>query len=146
MSDTSFELDDIARLIHLVESRHLSELVVEDGDRRIAVRGAKPGSQAVRYVPSQAAGQAEADGAAVDEGVPLTAPMVGVFYRSSSPDEPPFVEAGDTIEPGQTIGIIEAMKVFSEVPAERGGVVTRIAAENGHLIRQGEPILFLQPA
>ncbi len=80
------------------------------------------------------------------EEVPLISPMTGIFYRSMSPGEPFLVNEGDLVVEGQTIGLIEAMKVFSEVPAEAAGTVTRFAAEDGKLLGQGHPILFLDPA
>jgi acetyl-CoA carboxylase biotin carboxyl carrier protein len=150
MAELGFELDEIARLIRLVETRHLAELVVEEGERRIVVRGAaRPADAAAEpTVPTLAQEPASAENLSEEPSneIPLTAPMVGVFYRSSGPDQPPFVEPGDHIEIGQTIGIIEAMKVFSEVPAEKAGVVSRVVAENGRLVRQGDPILYLRPA
>jgi acetyl-CoA carboxylase biotin carboxyl carrier protein len=71
--------------------------------------------------------------------------MGGVFYRSPSPDTAPYVEVGDRVEVGQTIGIIEAMKVFSEVPSEHAGTVLELAAKNGSLVRQGDPLIYLKP-
>ena len=69
---------------------------------------------------------------------------MGVFYRSPAPGEPPFVEPGDTVEVGQPVGMIEAMKVFSEVLAEQGGRVRRIVADNGALVQPGDPLVELE--
>jgi acetyl-CoA carboxylase biotin carboxyl carrier protein len=71
--------------------------------------------------------------------------MTGVFYRSARPDSPPFVEIGDHVEIGQTIGLVEAMKVFSEIPAEQAGIVVEIPSRSGQLVREGEPLLYLKP-
>jgi acetyl-CoA carboxylase biotin carboxyl carrier protein len=71
--------------------------------------------------------------------------MTGVFYRAASPDVPPFVEIGDRIEEGQTVGLIEAMKVFSEIPADRPGRVVEILAASGQLVSQGDPLMRLDP-
>ena len=71
--------------------------------------------------------------------------MVGVYYRSPSPDDPPFVSVGDHIKVGQPIGLIEAMKVYSELPSEVAGRVVEIAAQNGKLVQQGQAILFVEP-
>ena len=77
--------------------------------------------------------------------VALESPMVGVYYRSPTPDDPPFVNVGDTIKVGQTVGLIEAMKVYSELPSDVSGRVVRLAAENGALVQQGEPLLYVEP-
>ena len=75
---------------------------------------------------------------------PLPSPMVGVFYHSPAPGEPNFVEIGDRVERGQTIGLIEAMKVFNEITAEASGVVVEIPAGNGQLVETGMPLMLLK--
>ncbi len=77
-------------------------------------------------------------------GPSIAAPIMGVFYRSPAPGEPPFVEVGDTGDAGQPVGMIEAMKVFSEVLAEQGGRVRRVVAENGALVQPGDPLIELE--
>lgn len=77
--------------------------------------------------------------------VRIDAPVMGVFYRAAAPGEPPLVEIGDTVSPGQPVGLIEAMKVFSEVPAESGGVVRAIPVKNGALVHPGDPLVVLEP-
>ena len=72
--------------------------------------------------------------------------MVGVFYRSPSPEDPPFIHVGDIVRVGQPIGLIEAMKVFSEVPAEIAGRVVEIPVESGKLVQQGQPLVYIEPA
>jgi acetyl-CoA carboxylase biotin carboxyl carrier protein len=166
MADLGFELEEIARLIKLVEQRGLAELIVEDADRRIVIRGVGYGRQqrAAAPAPAQTPGTtadattdattgAGAEFATPDldelfpeeKGVAVLSPMVGVFYRSAGPDTAPYVEVGDHVEVGQTIGMIEAMKVFSEVPSDHAGTVSGIAAENGQLVKSNEPILYLIP-
>ena len=78
------------------------------------------------------------------ELLPLPSPMVGVFYHSPSPGEPNFVEIGDRIERGQTIGLIEAMKVFNEITAEISGTLVEIPAGNGQLVETGMPLMLLK--
>ena len=75
----------------------------------------------------------------------LKSPMVGVFYQSPSPDDPPFVAVGDFVKVGQPIGLIEAMKVYSEVPSEVAGRVTEMPVESGKLVQQGQPLIFVEP-
>lgn len=75
---------------------------------------------------------------------PVVSPMIGVFYRAPAPGEPNFVEIGDSVEAGQTIGLVEAMKVFNEIAAESGGVVAKIEAQTGELVETGAPLIFLR--
>jgi acetyl-CoA carboxylase biotin carboxyl carrier protein len=70
--------------------------------------------------------------------------LIGLFYRSAAPDAPPFVEVGDVVEEGQTVCIIEAMKVFNEINAEWSGRVVAIPAEDGKLVQAGEPLVVLE--
>ena len=77
--------------------------------------------------------------------VALESPMVGVFYRSAAPEDPPFISVGDIIRVGQPIGLIEAMKVYSEVPAEAAGRVVDIPVDNGKLVQHGQPLVIIEP-
>jgi acetyl-CoA carboxylase biotin carboxyl carrier protein len=79
-------------------------------------------------------------------GTPVLAPIMGVYYRSPSPGEPPFVEIGDHVTAGDPIGTIEAMKVFSEVISEVTGVVVRIPADNGKLVHAGDSLIVVEEA
>jgi acetyl-CoA carboxylase biotin carboxyl carrier protein len=161
MTDFELDLAEIERLIKLVESRKLNELIVEEGGVKVVVRGAGYLARESRQ-ETRASGQDPLglrDGAAddpdtlgspdelaeeePDDRIAVTSPMVGVFYRSSGPDTAPYCEIGDRVEIGQIIGLIEAMKVFSEVPSEAAGTVVAIAASNGQLVRSGDPLLFL---
>jgi acetyl-CoA carboxylase biotin carboxyl carrier protein len=76
-------------------------------------------------------------------GYLIAAPMIGTFYLTAGPGEPPFVRVGDRVEAGQTIGIIEAMKIMNEIPADRGGVVTEILVANSQPVEYGSPLLRL---
>ena len=77
--------------------------------------------------------------------IAMGSPMVGIFYEAPSPGEPPFIQVGDIIQLGATIGLIEAMKVYSEVPSEVAGRVVEIRAKNGVLVQQGEPLIYVEP-
>jgi acetyl-CoA carboxylase biotin carboxyl carrier protein len=76
-------------------------------------------------------------------GMPITSPMTGIYYASPSPSSPPFVKEGDAVSAGQIIGLIEAMKVFNEVPAPTSGTVVRITVESGQLVNLGDPLIYL---
>lgn len=76
--------------------------------------------------------------------LPIVSPMVGVFYRAKSPDEPNFVEVGDRVEIGQVIGLVEAMKTFNEITSEIEGEVATIAAQNAQLVETGAPLVMVR--
>lgn len=80
---------------------------------------------------------------AAQAGTPVTSPMTGIYYSSSSPGAPAFVKLGDAVSAGQVVGLIEAMKVFNEITAPVSGTVLKIAAENGQLVQPGDPLVFI---
>jgi len=80
------------------------------------------------------------------QGHVVAAPMIGTFYASPSPGDPPFVEVGDSVEVGQTIGIIEAMKIMNEITSDRAGVVAEVLARNAEAVEYGSPLIRIVPA
>jgi acetyl-CoA carboxylase biotin carboxyl carrier protein len=80
-----------------------------------------------------------------DPGAAILAPLTGMFYTASSPSTPNFVSVGDTVQAGQMVCIVEAMKVFNEIKSEISGVVTAIVAQNGQLVQKGEPLIRVKP-
>jgi acetyl-CoA carboxylase biotin carboxyl carrier protein len=150
------DLDKIRRLAALMERAGLSRLsLVEDGvtlllEQGTAVAPVMAHHAAPVWMPQPVAGHAPAPTVeappAAPEGVPLPSPTTGTFYRAPSPGDPPFVEVGDTVELGQTIGIIMAMKVMSEIPAEAAGEVIAIPAVDGELVQSGAPLVIVKPA
>ena len=90
-----------------------------------------------------AAAPVAADAPVVDEGHAVNSPMVGTFYRSASPDSKPFVEVGDTVAVGDTLCIIEAMKLLNEIESDKAGVVKKILLDNGLAVEYGEPLFII---
>ncbi len=80
---------------------------------------------------------------AAPTGTPITSPMTGIYYSAPSPGSPPFVKEGDDLTAGQVIGLIEAMKVFNEVPSPASGTVSKIVVESGQLVNLGDPLLYV---
>ena len=135
----------IRELIRMVEESDVGELTLEDGPVRITVR--KQDDQlpaaAAPVQPSPAPAPAET---AVSEAFKIESPMVGTFYRSPSPEQPVFVSEGDSVAVGQTICILEAMKLFNELKSDHAGVIRRILVENGEPVEFGQPLFELEPA
>lgn len=114
-----------------------------------AVKGGN--AQQTATTPAQTQPQAESrnnegvGGAANNGLIPITSPMVGTFYRSPSPTAPAFVEVGDSINPGQTVCIIEAMKLMNDLPAEISGKIVKILVENGTTVEYGQQLMLVDP-
>jgi oxaloacetate decarboxylase alpha subunit len=136
----------VRELIRLLESSdEVSELTVEDGSVRITVR--KQDERPVPAPVAPAAPTAAPSGpeAEVSSAIRLESPMVGTFYRSQSPATPAFVDEGDRVEVGQTLCILEAMKLFNEYKSDHAGVVRRILVDNGQPVEYGQPLFELEP-
>lgn len=147
------DLRKLKKLIDLVEESGISELeLTEDGEKVRISRNFTSAAPAQHYAPIQyaaapqaaplAAPAAEAS-APVEEGHAVKSPMVGTFYRSPSPDAKPFVEVGDTVAVGDTLCIIEAMKLLNEIESDKAGVVKKILVDNGQAIEYGEPLFII---
>ena len=155
--DAQFDFDQIRAVIKLAAESDIAELEVESPTLRVLVKKtaggvvhvSAPALQAPRSPASASpphAGEAPAPAAPAPEDnhlAPITAPMVGTFYRASSPDAPPFVSEGDDVEQGQTVCIIEAMKLFNEIQADKRGRVSRILVENASPVEYGQPLFLL---
>jgi len=148
------DLRKLKKLIDLVQESGISELEVTEGEEkvRIAKHFAAPAGQATYMMPAAAPMQmaAPAGGtSSVDldddepEGHAVKAPMVGTFYRSSSPGAEPFVEVGQTVKEGDTLCIIEAMKLLNEIEADASGTIKAILVENGQPVEFGEPLFII---
>ena len=148
------DLRKLKKLIDLVEESGISELeLTEDGEKvRISRNFTNASVQQyapVQYnapqfaAPASAAAPAAIETPAVEEGHAVKSPMVGTFYRSPSPDAKAFVEVGDTVAVGDTLCIIEAMKLLNEIESDKAGVVKKILVDNGQAIEYGEPLFII---
>ena len=140
---------ELFELLARFESSSLTSLKLSDGAFSLELsRGGAPApfpSAAAVPVFSPAAAPAVPVPSAPAEGQTVTAPLVGTYYAAPSPDEAPFVSAGDRVSKGQTLCLIEAMKMLSEVPAPCDCVITDVLKENGALVSFGEPLFRYRP-
>jgi acetyl-CoA carboxylase biotin carboxyl carrier protein len=148
------DLRKLKTLIELVESSGIAELEIQEGEERVRITragasGPAPTAVPVTLSPVMApAPAAEAVAAAPSEptepeGHQVKSPMVGTFYRSASPGAKPFVEVGDSVEVGDTLCIIEAMKLMNEIESDKSGVVKQVLAENGQPVEFGQPLVVI---
>ena len=148
------DLRKLKKLIDLVEESGISELELTEGEEKVRISRALMHSAPVTHyvsAPQQpqtaaapAAGVPAAPAApAVEEGQIVKSPMVGTFYRASSPDAKAFVDVGSSISSGDTVCIIEAMKLLNEIESEYSGVVKKIFVENGQPVEYGEPLFLI---
>jgi len=134
-------IETVERCLQLMTRYQLQELEIAVGETRIHIeRAEQPVAPAVAVAQPIEPAPAE-----TPNWIPIESPMTGMFYRGPSPSEPPYVEEGDLVYEGQTIGLVEAMKVFNEIPAPMTGVVRRIVAQNATLVQQGEVLMLLEP-
>ena len=155
------DLRKLKTLIDLVSESGISELEVTEGEGKVRiVKNAPPVyvQQSASYAPpltasapvagagafdSAPAAPAAAAPAAAQQGHAVTSPMVGTFYRAPSPGADPFVQVGDTVKEGQTLCIIEAMKLLNEIESDKAGVVLEVLAENGQAVEYGQPLFVI---
>ncbi|CCD29163.1 Biotin carboxyl carrier protein of acetyl-CoA carboxylase (BCCP) [Candidatus Glomeribacter gigasporarum BEG34] len=144
------DLRKLKTLIDLVAASGISELEMSEGEDKVRI--VKDALPAAPFTPAQtpphavSASDAHESASAPPEQAPpqghvLTSPMVGTFYRAPSPEAAPFVQVGDPVEKGQTIGIIEAMKLLNEIEADEAGIVKEFLVENGQAVEYGQPLL-----
>lgn len=143
------ELKDIVRLL---KDEGLTEITVSDGDQRVTVKRALQAAVDPSAVPAQDSSQVvsavapnPSDASQLPEGeFHLTAPLVGTFYRRPAPEDDPFVVAGNIVQPGDTICIIEAMKVMNEIKAEAPGRVRQALLDDGAVVEFGQPLFIFE--
>ena len=136
----------VRTLAALLEETGLTEIEYAVGERRIrVVRGAAPVTLAMpAATPAAAAAPAASAVAAALPAGALTSPMVGTVYLAPAPEAPPFVKLGDLVREGQTLLIIEAMKVMNQIPAPRAGRVVQILVADGAPVEYGQPLVVLE--
>ena len=136
------DMDRLREIVQLLKDEGLTEITIAEGDARITVRRAPVGP--ARSVEPVWGGVAPA--AAVPAGtLPITAPLVGTFYRRAAPESPPLAEVGQIVHPGDTVCIIEAMKVMNEIKAEASGRVRSVQVEDGAPVEYGQVLFVLDP-
>ena len=149
-----FESDYIEKLAKIIADNGLTEISLEDGEQAITIRKDLPEVNMVASAPAAmpaavpAAAPASSPAAeakpAEAKGKAITSPMVGTFYAASSPEAAPFVEVGSTVNVGDVVCIIEAMKLMNEIKSEQAGKVVQICVKNGVPIEFGQVLMYVE--
>ncbi len=146
------DLRKLKKLIDLVQESGIGEIEITEGEEKVRIsrQGTAPpmimASPQLHAVPMSAAAPtlaAEAAAPAEPPGHTLKSPMVGTFYRAPSPGAPPFVEIGQAVTKGQTLCIIEAMKLLNEIESDAAGTIKAILVENGQPVEYGQPLFLI---
>jgi acetyl-CoA carboxylase biotin carboxyl carrier protein len=156
------DLEYLERLIRTLDESGLDSLEIERGGTRLrlartpdmyaapaaapmAVHAAPAAAPVASTAPAASAAEAPAPEAAAPSGTPIESPMVGTFYRAPAPDAPAYVEVGQKVSKGDTLCIIEAMKLMNELEAEVSGTITAVLVENGEPVEYGQTLFRIQP-
>jgi acetyl-CoA carboxylase biotin carboxyl carrier protein len=150
------DLRKLKKLIDLVQESGIAELEITEGEEKVRInRIGSPGQPSMMTIPQAPApvaaapmtavitGAAAAEAPAEPEGHIVKSPMVGTFYRSSAPGSRPFVEIGQNVNAGETLCIIEAMKLLNEIEADQSGVIKKVLVENGQPVEYGQPLFII---
>ena len=166
------ELEQILKLIDAVSKSALTGFSLEEGETKLTLTAERvkefnsvqqtgePGTQSGSMQASQAGNTAVMDGYGFTvaggeyqtdtqknekqaEGTVVASPLVGIFYSAPSPEDEPFVTVGDTVKKGQTLGVIEAMKLMNEIESECDGIVKEVLVENGEMVEFGQPLFIV---
>ena len=152
------DIRKVKKLIELLEESGIAEIEIHEGEEsvRISRGGSAPLPQTMVNVPpvdassslktQLSANENSSSDDYSDEGEVITAPMVGIFYSSPSPDQPPFINKGQNIKTGDVLCIIEAMKIMNQIEADIGGKLVRILVENGDPVEYGQPLFVINPS
>ncbi len=155
-------LKEIKELIEMLKDTDISELEIERSGVKVRLRKGgdvtfHPAMPRMEYPPATIVAPAIAEAPAAPappaektaepakaNQIKVTSPIVGTFYRASSPDKPPYVEAGDVVKKGQVLCIIEAMKLMNEIESETSGKIIQILVENGQPVEYGQPLFVIE--
>ena len=160
------DFKQIQELIKIINKSNIGELSIEEKDFKITIKQkeeniqtivAAPSAPVYAAAPAAAAAPAQAPAVAApapaaaapakeDRLVAIKSPMIGTFYRKSSPEKPPFVEVGDDVSAGKVVCIIEAMKLFNEIESEVSGKVVKILVEDASPVEYDQPLFLVEPA
>jgi len=143
------DLRKLKKLIDLVQESGIAELEITEGEERVRI--ARGGAVTVAQAPvvavtapaAPAPVPASAEAPAAGDGHAMKSPMVGTFYRAPSPDAKPFVEVGQVVKEGQTMCVIEAMKLMNEIEADASGTVKAVLVENGQPVEYGQALFII---
>jgi acetyl-CoA carboxylase biotin carboxyl carrier protein len=160
------DLRKLKKLIELVEESSIAELEITEGEEKVRISKSGAGVQNYAFIPpamppvvapvpqqvaaaasadsEKPAESASADNNSIPDGHIVKSPMVGTFYRAPSPGASAFVEVGQRVKEGDTLCIIEAMKLLNEIEADKGGVIKAILLENGQPVEYGEPLFVIE--
>ena len=144
------DLRKLKKLIDLVEESGIAEIEVTEGEEKVRITRTTAQPQALyaapthQFAPAPTAVPVATPLAAVDLSNAQNSPMVGTFYRAPGPASPFFVEVGQSVKVGDTLCIIEAMKLMNEIESEKSGVVKAILIENGQPVEYGEPLFIIE--
>ena len=150
------DLRKLKTLIDLVSESNVSELEITEAEGKVRIVKGGPAGAPVAYAPAMqqaapapalapaAAAPAPAAAPEAPKGHTVKSPMVGTFYRASSPGAKSFVEVGSQVKEGETICIIEAMKILNEIEADKAGTITQILCENGQAVEYGQPLFVIE--
>ncbi|MBK1691611.1 acetyl-CoA carboxylase biotin carboxyl carrier protein [Ectothiorhodospira mobilis] len=157
------DIRKIKKLIELLEESGINEIEIQEGEESVRITRAAQGGSGQAFMmpqtfmapgnptqppPAAAPDTATPEPGEEDAGIPpghqVTAPMVGTFYRAPSPGSKPFVEVGQQVEVGDTLCIIEAMKMLNQIEADKAGVIKAVLVENGQPVEYGEPMFIIE--
>jgi acetyl-CoA carboxylase biotin carboxyl carrier protein len=153
MSDSNMDLirsvwEEARDLVKRLEGSTVRRFSVQAGETRIEIERTASGvavAPAAAPAAAAAAAPATAEEVELDGRHPVVAPLVGTFYRAAQPGAKPFVEEGDVVDEGQTVAIVEAMKLMNQVKAEQGGRVAQIVCSDGDWVEFEQPLMYLEP-